>query len=512
MRGRSWFDGGLTRGIMAEKGLTRISVDLRAEGTPIDRRIYGHFLEEIGRMISGGLFPEEGSTAPTTGIGYRADVWEACKALTPTILRWPGGCYADVYHWKDGVGPERRKTMPNRHWGLLGKRFGPPVHNELGTDEFLALCEDWGAEPFFCANMGTGGPEEAAAWVAYLESQPCGVRPRLWSIGNEQFGIWERGHTSSRRYARRYKEFRRQMKSANPAIETVANGADTYGMRWNVGLLEEAAAEIDYLSVHIYLPQDYRVWQFRAARDTAEEWYNVLAIDQTVLWKLAQIEAQVRHVSGGPIPLAVDEWNVWWNFSQSIRPRATLRDGLAAALHLMAFQSRSDLVKVANLSSIINVLCPPILTDRDQSSRTSVFRVFRLLLDHAGELSVPSRTAGPMFSTGGLRGIRPASAIPYVAVSATCSRDRKTVSTFLLNRHHEEALRLEIDYEGASIRSGADLHVLTGPTMFSDDRPGRPAELMNVHRELARGKSQEFLLEPRSLAVVVQPYRGPFET
>ncbi|MEW6776734.1 MAG: alpha-L-arabinofuranosidase C-terminal domain-containing protein [Bdellovibrionota bacterium] len=490
---------------------TQVRVDASAPAVPIDRRIYGHFLEELGRMISGGLFPEKGSSAPLTGTGYRKDVWEACRDLDPVLLRWPGGCFADVYRWKDGVGKDRPKSYRNRFWGRLGKRFGPPVHNELGTDEFLGLCRDWNCEPYFCANAGTAGPEEAAAWVEYLSGKAREGLPacKLWSIGNEQFAIWEHGHTSSRKYAARYLEFREAMKAADPGIETVANGADTYQLKWNEGLLEKAADEIDYLAVHIYLPQDYKPWQIiLPARGTVPEWYSLLSLDQTVLWKLDTVDAQVRRVAGRSIPLAVDEWNIHWNFPQIVRPRAVLRDALGCALHLMCFQQRAGLVKIANLSSLVNLLCPPLLTDLDRCSRTPLFHVFRLFTGHARETSVPARVAGPSYSSKKLRGIRAAKDVPFLAASATLSKDRTKAALFLLNRHHEEPLEVEIDYAGASPAGDARLHTLTGPSITAENLPGRPEEVSPASRDIPAGKSRGLTLPPRSLSVLVQGLGG----
>ncbi len=489
---------------------TRVAVDLGAPTVSIDRRIYGHFLEEIGRMISGGLFPEKGSTAPIDDQGYRADVWEACRDLGPVLLRWPGGCFADVYHWRDGVGVHRARSYPNRFWGhRFGEKWGPPVHNELGTDEFLALCRDWDCEPYLCANAGTGGAEEAAAWVEYVNRHATGHNPslprcRLWSIGNEQFGVWEVGHTTARDYARRYLRYREAMRAVDPSIETVLNGNDDLRSRWNARVLEVAAEQTDYLSVHSYLPQDYRVTHMLSPPPTSVgAWYSALSIGDSVLAKLEAHEATVRRVAGRSIPLAVDEWNLWWTFPQAIRPRPCLRDSLGAAAVLMTFQKRADLVRIANLSSIINLIASPVLTDRDHVARTSLFHVFRLFTAHAEERRIASTVvSGPTYSAERLKGIRPVERAPLVSVTATASADSSRAALFLLNRHHELELRVEIDYRGGAPAGDGTFTWVTGPAPMAENLPGRPAQVTTQSRVIDRGQLQELALPPRSIAVV----------
>ncbi len=494
-----------------ELAATRIAVDLRAPTVAIDRRIYGHFLEELGRMVSGGLFPEKGSTAPLMReVGYRKDVWEACRDLSPVLVRWPGGCFADVYRWRDGVGVHRQRSYPNRFWGhRFGPTWGPAVHNELGTDEFLALCRDWDAEPYFCVNAGSGDAEEAAAWVEYVNRHATGHDPslprcKLWSVGNEQFGWWEVGHTTARDYARRYLRYRAAMRAVDPTIETVLNGNDDPRSRWNARVLERAAAETDYLSIHSYQPQDYRLAHiFTQPPPTVASWYSALSIGETVLAKLEHHEQAVRRVAGRAIPFAVDEWNLWWNFPQAIRPRPSLRDSLGAATILMTFQHRADLVRIANLSSLINVISPPIVTDRDRVARTSMFHVFRLFTAHALARRVASRVVhGPSYSAARLKGIRPVERAPLVSVSATASDDGQRVAVFLLNRHHELPARVELDYQGGAAASDAALHYVTGPTMMAENLPGRIEQIETGSRPVDRGRAQEVELPPRTLAVL----------
>lgn len=463
-------------------------------------------------MVTGGLFPEAGSKAPTHGIGYRTDTWEACRDLRPMQVRWPGGCFADVYHWRDGVGAFRRPSYPNRFWGhWLGPSWGPPVRNELGTDEFLALCRDWSAEPYLCVNAGDGTAEEAAGWVEHVKRAADGSSRlphcRLWSIGNEQFGPWEHGHTTARGYAGRYRRFRAAMRSVDPSIETVVNGSDSLGSRWNERVLEIVASETDYLSVHSYLPQDYRVTQILGRPEpSVAAWYSTLSVGATLLAKLEAHEALVRRVAGRTIPLAVDEWNLWWSFKQAIRPRPCLRDSLGAALILMTFQRRADLVRIANLSSLVNVIAPPVLTDRDHVARTSLFHVFRLFTDHALEQRVPSLVVrGPSYSAARLKGIRPVDRAPLVEASATASADGTRAAVFLLNRHHELPARVELDYQGGSPSGDATLAWVGGPSMTAENWPGRDALVETRRSEIARGRAQEIELPPRSIAVLAHP-------
>ena len=202
----------------------------------IDPRIYGQNIEHMGRQVLGGLVAESGSKAPQDSRGFRLDVLEAIKDLNPPLLRWPGGCFADSYHWSDGIGPNRPK-VPNRMWDRLPIRMifgnppfplGPEEDNRFGTDEFMDLCRSVGAEPSITASLGANDPEEASDWIAYIRDRyGVGAVP-TWSVGNEQWNIIEPGGCASRprKYVERFQRFSKAMRKADPDIQLIASGGD----------------------------------------------------------------------------------------------------------------------------------------------------------------------------------------------------------------------------------------------------------------------------------------------
>jgi len=231
----------------------------------IDPRIYGQNIEHMGRQVLGGLVAEPGSKAPQDSRGFRLDVLEAIKNLNPPLLRWPGGCFADSYHWSDGIGPNRPK-IPNRMWGrlLIGMMFGnppfplgPQEDNRFGTDEFMGLCRSVGAEPSITASLGPNDPEEASGWVAYIRDR-CGAGAvPTWSVGNEQWSIIEPGGCASRprKYVERFHKFSKAMRHADPGIKLVASGGDALMFaRWNEEIIKGIGEAMDLLSLHLYMP------------------------------------------------------------------------------------------------------------------------------------------------------------------------------------------------------------------------------------------------------------------
>ena len=231
----------------------------------IDPRIYGQNIEHMGRQVLGGLVAESSSKAPQDERGFRLDVLDSIKNLNPPLLRWPGGCYADSYHWSDGIGPVRPK-VPNRMWGglLIGRIFGNPPFplgpmedNRFGTDEFMDLCRNVGAEPSITASLGKNDPEEASAWVAYIRDKYGAGAVPTWSVGNEQWNIIEPGGCVSRprKYVERFHRFAKAMRSANPAIKLVASGGDAFTLPgWNDEIIRGIGESMDFLSMHLYMP------------------------------------------------------------------------------------------------------------------------------------------------------------------------------------------------------------------------------------------------------------------
>ena len=301
--------------------MAKIKLDLDRRIGKLDRRVFGGFIEHLGRCIYGGVF-DEGSPLSDER-GYRRDVLEAAKDLRIPILRWPGGNFVSGYHWTDGIGPrEERPRKTELAW------FSEES-NRFGTDEFIEYCRLMGAEPYICVNMGTGTMDEAQAWVEYCNGtgdtywanlrrangheEPYNVK--YWGLGNEMYGEWQIGALSAEDYVRKAREFAKVMRWTDPSIELVGCGLS--GLTdWDRVVIEGLAPFVDYHSIHIYTGSD-------------DYWSNVLAPHQAdralrttrAMIERARYERRVEH----PIHVAYDEWNVWFRERAARpQPRGTL--------------------------------------------------------------------------------------------------------------------------------------------------------------------------------------------
>ncbi|MCB1154308.1 hypothetical protein KDL45_11715, partial [bacterium] len=344
--------------------MSKVTVSARSLGPSIDRRIFGHFLENMGRSIyAGGLLDKNGRP--------RAEIIDKIKALHVPSLRWPGGLFADGYHWTNGIGEHRPKKR-NLYWGQFGSWLGPTDLNQFGTDEFLQLCEHLGAEPYVNINFANGTPQEAADWVAYCNDRPSGISGRLraanghdaaynvrvWGIGNEQYGFWAFGHTTAERYARRYLEFHHAMSEADPGITPVAVGATEMWPNWNPTVLHILQEKLRYLSMHVYLPGTNVPYLLMRLPNNAKTHYALSAAGYEMSRQIHAAADQITAEYGREthVRLAVDEWNLWWWWLQAYKVWWTMRDAVAVGGMLGALVENCQHVAMANIAQLINVL------------------------------------------------------------------------------------------------------------------------------------------------------------
>ncbi len=406
-----------------------LAIDATKTGPVINKNIYGHFAEHLGRCIYEGIWVGPDSSIPNTR-GIRNDVLAALKNLNLPVLRWPGGCFADEYHWKDGIGPrEKRPSMINTHWG------GVVENNGFGTHEFLDLCELLGADPYVCVNVGSGTVQEAMEWIEYMTSDAqspmanlrrANGRDKPWhvtyvAVGNESWGCG--GNMSPEFYAdnyRRYNTFIKNYDRAKP-ISRVAGGANGDDYNWTEVLMNRAARQMNGLSLHMYtLPTGN--WQKKgSAIEFAEnEWFttlrNTLKMDELVSKHSAIMD---KYDGKKRVGLVVDEWGTWYDATPGshegfLEQQNTLRDAIVAALNLHIFQAHADRVTMANIAQTINVLQAMILTDKEKMLLTPSYHVFEMLKVHQGATSLAIDLKTPDYAFG-------AEKIP--AVSASASRD-----------------------------------------------------------------------------------------
>jgi alpha-L-arabinofuranosidase len=433
----------------------------------VDPRVFGGFLEHIGRAVYQGVYDPASRHADSNG--FRGDVLQALRGLRFTAMRYPGGNFASGYHWMDGIGPrEKRPAIRELAWQSIEP-------NKVGTDEFIRLCRMMSWTPMLTVNLGTGTPEEARNWVEYCNC-PAGTRyadmraaggnaaphgVRLWCLGNEMDGPWQLGHVPADQYAIRAQQAARMMKDTDKAVELVACGScgttlPTY-MEWDRTVLEHLGDLADYVSLHRYVGNH--------AGDTDD----YLAVSASIDRQIEEMDAacrwvQARRKSAKRAYLCFDEWNVWYKNTEmdgrgAFAPHLNeevynLEDALVVAGFLNSFLRHADVVKIANLAQIVNVIAP-LLTDGDRLLVQSIFHPFEMYAKRRQGAALRLSVEGPV-----LQG-RTNGTVPLIDSGAI--RDGATVSVFLVNRSAGRAAPVVIDIADARIESVQSAEILTGP-------------------------------------------------
>ena len=438
-------------------------------GPVISRNLYGQFSEHLGACIYGGIWVGPDSPIPNTR-GIRNDVVAALKALAVPQLRWPGGCFADEYHWKDGIGPrELRPKMINTHWG------GVTESNAFGTHEFLDFCEQIGTEPYLCGNVGSGTVQEMMEWVEYLTSDADSPMANLrrkngraapwkikyFAVGNESWGCG--GNMRPEYYAdefRRYNTFVKNYDRDNP-IQRIAGGPNAEAYDWTDVLMKNAGRQMNGLSLHYYtLPSGSWSGQKGSATQFGEDEYfstlrNALRMEELVTKHSAIMD---KYDPQKRVGLVIDEWGVWTDVEPGTNPgflyqQNSLRDALVAALNLHIFQAHADRVKMANIAQMINVLQAMILTDQEKMLLTPTYHVFEMFRVHQDATSLPVELTSPDYQYG-------ADKIP--ALSASASRDKAgVVHLSLVNVGSDKPVTLACVLAGVSAKAVTG-RILTG--------------------------------------------------
>ena len=371
-----------------------VTIDVSNPSSRINKEIYGQFAEHLGSCIYGGLWVGPDSEIPNID-GYRLDVFNALKELSVPVLRWPGGCFADEYHWMDGIGPRSsRPTMSNNNWG------GTVEDNSFGTHEFLNLCEMLGCEPYVSANVGSGSVEEMQRWVEYMTSDGDTPMARLrrqngrekaWKvkylgIGNESWGCG--GNMRPEYYADLYRRYATYCRDYDGnRLYRVASGANNGDTNWTRVLMDNVGRMMPGCSLHFYTVTTWDGPKGQATVFNDEDFYwtmgRCLQMD-----RLIQMHDSVMSIKDPQksIGLLVDEWGNWWDVEPGTNPghlyqQNTMRDAFAAALTLNVFHKHTDRVKMANIAQMVNVLQSMILTDQKGKGHmvlTPTYHVFHM--------------------------------------------------------------------------------------------------------------------------------------
>ena len=457
---------------------TRVALDSRFAIGAVDPRIFGGFLEHLGRVVYGGVFDPDSRRADAGGL--RTDVREALGRLDMTVMRYPGGNFASGYHWTDGVGRrEARPVMRDLAWQSIEP-------NAFGTDEFLTLCGKMGWQPMLTVNLGTGSPEEARSWVEYT-NLPVGTRwadlraeggriepwgVKLWCLGNEMDGPWQLGHVPAAEYAVRAQQAAKLMKDCDPSIETVVCGSctpdiPTY-LDWDRQVLEYIGDGADYVSLHRYVGN----------RDGDTPDY--LAVPNSVDRQIEDMDAACRFVQGRRRSprrpyLCFDEWNVWYRelagdgrgqrAPHLLEEHYNLEDAVVVAGILASFVRHADVVRIANLAQVVNAIAP-ILTDGDRMLIQSIFHPFAMFSKRRAGVSLRVAVDGPSYRgrTNGEAAVVDASAILGPGV----------LHVFLANRSDSQAAAVSIEPADLRLSGLASAEILTGPGAKSENTWAEP--------------------------------------
>ncbi len=445
-----------------------VTINLNEVQSEVDRRILGGFIEHLGRCIYGGVFDEGSLLADERG--FRKDVIEAVRRLRPPVLRWPGGNFASGYHWADGVGP--RDARPRR----ADLAWHAEETNRFGTDEFMGFCQEVGAEPYICLNMGTGTMDEAQAWVEYCNGtgntewankrrqngHEASYRVKYWGLGNEMYGPWQIGQLSAEDYVKRARQWAKVLKRADPDLELVSCG-ETGWSNWDETVIPGLAEYVRWHSVHLYTGSD-------------DYWSNVLTPHQaeraariaSALIEKARYNKRIEH----QIFIAYDEWNVWFReraTDSAADERYSLGDALAVATYLHAFVRYGRVVRMANLAQLVNVIAP-IVTSQDNLFLQTIYYPLRFFSDHLGTVSLRVDVEGEhheftdLESTlGRQHRVADLGPFPILDVVSSLSGPSGCLMISVVNRSPDEDVTAEIRIVGDFDPTTAHIEELNGP-------------------------------------------------
>lgn len=471
------------------KKSNRIIVNTDLGTVKINKNIYGHFAEHLGNCIYGGFWVGEDSKIPNTR-GMRNDVIEALKAIAPPVIRWPGGCFADYYHWKDGIGPkDQRPSMINSSWG------GVTEDNSFGTHEFLDLCEVLGAEPYLCVNVGSGTVQEAADWVEYVNSSNVSPMTELrkkngrekpwnvkyWAVGNESWGCG--GNMTPEYYADLFKRYSTYMRSGD--LYRIASGGIDTDFHWTETLMEKTdkfRSLINGYSYHYYTVAHDWDKKGSATDFVEEDWYltmsKTLHMEESLTKHIAIMD---KHDPKNTLGLMADEWGNWFDVELGTNPgflyqQNTLRDAVTAALYLNIFNNNARRVQMANIAQTINVLQAMLLTKDEQMVKTPTFYVFKMYKVHQNATLLPINMQSEKYIYDG-------KSIPAITASASKDQNGK-IHISLANTNPNKNVELEIDLRGIADVDNAKGEIITSANMndFNDFGTNEKVNLKSFHK------------------------------
>ncbi len=434
----------------------------------INKNIYGQFTEHLGRCVYEGMFVKDEDNIPNVN-GIRKDVMKALKDINVPVVRWPGGCFADTYHWKDGIGPkEERQTIVNTSWG------GVTEDNSFGTHEFMEFAEQLGCEVYFSGNVGSGTVQEMSDWIEYCNMG--GVSPmanlrrkngrenpwnvKFWGIGNEAWGCG--GNMKAEYYADEARKFATYMRNYDDKfrIYKIASGANQADYHWTKTVCERAGQLIDAISLHYYTVTYDWEHKGKAAKFTKDEYYRVLHNTFHMEELVNNHSAIIKQYKTDKhkIGLIVDEWGTWYEVEEGTNPgflyqQNTIRDAVLAGINLNIFNNHCDTVVMTNIAQMVNVLQSMILTEGEKMVLTPTYFTFLLYKNHMDARHLDSYVDADILNEDEKL------KVPRITVSAS-EKDGKSLVT-LVNLSESEEAETEIMLTGFKAKDVA-AQTLTG--------------------------------------------------
>ncbi len=428
-------------------------------GRTISKHVYGHFAEHLGRCIYGGFYVGENNTKIPNKDGIRTDVVDALKKLKIPNLRWPGGCFADTYHWKDGIGPKnQRPSIVNTWWG------GTTENNSFGTHDFLNMCELLNTEPYLAGNLATGTVQELADWVQYVNfagespmsklrrqngrNQPWKVS--FWGVGNEAWGCG--GNMKPDYYANEFRKYSTFMTNWDNSTKLfrIASGANSADYNWTETLMKNIPSNlVEGIALHHYSVIN---WNKKGpSTDFSEEQYFATMKSAAFMEELVNkhIAIMDKYDPNKKIALVVDEWGGWYDVEPGTNPgflyqQNTIRDAMIAGLTLNIFNNHTDRIKMANLAQAVNVLQAVVLTNEEKMILTPTYHVMEMYNVHQDAEWLPLTVKTNNYTLGNDK-------LP--AVSGSASRKNGLTHVTLTNIDAKAAQEISINIKGAKFKT-----------------------------------------------------------
>ena len=495
--------------LCAQAADIKLVVNADQPGPVIHRNIYGQFAEHLGTGIYEGMWVGPDSKIPNVR-GWRKDVIGALKDLQVPLVRWPGGCFADEYHWREGIGPRNKRPIKvNTHWG------GVQENNAVGTHEFFDLVEQLGAEAYVNGNLGTGSAQEMAEWLEYMTAEGKSTltdlrrkngrdkpfRVHYFAVGNETWGCG--GNMRPEFYADQYRQVATFLKTpGNNRPQFIASGGNDQDTTWTEVLSKNIRHNFNGIAHHAYtFPSGKWEGKGSAAGFPEGEWISMLSqvskIDSTLTKSTVILD---KNDPQKKLALYFDEWGSWYDPEPGSNPgflvqRNTLRDAQLAALHFHVFHAHADRVKMSNVAQMVNVLQAMILTSKDKLVLTPTYHAFALYTPFQDATSLPATLENnPVYKVG-------ATEMPGLSATAARGKDGK-VYVGLVNSNATQAAELTLQV-GATAPKAVKGKLLTAGAMDAQNELGKPAQVVPVAFEAQAVDGKLRLKLPAKSIIVV---------